>query len=822
MLINKKQQIKVYKSPNVCYNKNMKNVKSILLLAITFLLLCFSAVLFGCRTEGKTLYNLTYTASAGGYIEGETEQKVESGKDTQSVTAIPYAGYEFVMWSDGSTSPERQEKNVNSDMHFEAEFKAVDFVIPVPKEYSVIYNSGVGGYIEGKTHQIVKENEDAEKVTAIPEEGYEFKKWLDELKTAERQDRNITADKTYTAIFERIKLKVTYNAGVGGTIDGVVEQDLEYGQNARQVIAVPNFGYKFVKWSDGKGSAVRNEIDVTANICVTAEFEFLYEGGEGTQLNPFTIANYAQLNNIRYYPESNYKLINDLDLIGIKHEPVFDGKSYFQGSFDGDKHTIKNLTVETESNYPSLFGVVDGGIISGLNFESANIKTTDFDTSGNNKYCVGILAGKASGFINNVTVNGEINVDGLSYNGVAIGGLVGLANGTIADCNCDVQINIMHVYSDRLNYPFAFGGMIGVCDSAFIRDCNVGGQINVTECYWLESEDSSINQSTQLIVGGMVGYYIVDSQINAYIRYCRTEIEIYGDNHYEAGGFIGRISIYNEASLNIVNSSVHGNIKIGTAGGFICNGFSYGELIIKDCFVENSITAYLQAAGFIKSFIGSNNCLLSNCYSNSKLVTHKVGNPDITVGVAGGFSYQVSGINFENCYSIFDINTLRGSGFAYSLNGCNLYMCYSEGNFNLFTTKLNGLFTSALTSTNLHDCYFKSNINELQDKENIFVFTQVRNSNVTNFYYAGSDVKNVIFRIRDSQINNFHLLRSSTQEFEYVAQDTGSNPSVLDITLYSETKAMYYLADKLNVGQDEEVWINVLNNYPKLKTETNS
>ena len=240
------------------------------------------------------------------------------------------------------------------------------------------------------------------------------------------------------------------------------------------------------------------------------------------------------------------------------------------------------------------------------------------------------------------------------------------------------------------------------------------------------------------------------------------------------------------------------------------------------CFVENSVTAYLQAAGFIKSFIGSNNCLLSNCYSNSKLVTHKVGNPDITVGVAGGFSYQVSGTNFENCYSIFDINTLRGSGFAYSLNGCNLYMCYSEGNFNLFTTKLNGLFTSALTSTNLRDCYLKSNINELQNKENIFVFTQVRNSNVTNFYYAGSDVKNVIFRTRDSQINNFHLLRSSNEEFDYVSEDTGETPSTLDISVYIKPEDMYFLADKLNEGQDEEVWINVMHNYPKLINRTNS
>lgn len=800
----------------------MKKLKSILLIAVIFLLLCTVAVLFGCRTEGETLYNVTYTASEGGYIDGQMRQTVQSGNNAQPVTAVPYAGYEFVKWSDGLTVPERQEKHVNSDMHFEAEFKAVDPVIPVPKKYSVIYNSGTGGYIEGKTHQIVKENEDAEKVTAIPEEGYEFKKWLDEVETAERQDRNITADKTYTAIFERIKLKVTYNAGAGGTIDGTAEQEIAYGNDAEFVVAVPDEGYRFVKWSDGKGSAVRNEIDVTANICVTAEFEFLYEGGEGTQLNPFTIANYAQLNNIRYYPESNYKLINDLDLIGIKHEPVFDGKSYFQGSFDGDKHTIKNLTVETESNYPSLFGVVDGGIISGLNFESANIKTTDFDTSGNNKYCVGILAGKASGFINNVTVNGEIDVDGLSYDGVAIGGLVGLANGTIADCNCDVQINIMHVYSDRLNYPFVFGGMIGVCDSAFIRECNVGGQINITECYWTENGSAGdMNKYSDILVGGMVGYYIVDSQINAYIRYCRTEIEIYGDNHYEAGGFIGHISVYKEASLNIVNSSVHGNIKIGTAGGFICNGYSYGKLNFENCYVQNQITAYSRAAGFLERFIGNNNCLLSKCYSDCVLITHRLREPDITVGVASGFSYQVSGINFEDCYSIFDINTLRGNGFAFSLSNCVLERCYANGVFGEFSTAYNGLFARSLNTTILQNCYIKSNINELQDEENIFVFTNVQNSKVTNFYYAGSDVKNVIFRTRDSQINNFHLLRSSNREFDYVSEDTGETPSTLDISVYIKPEDMYFLADKLNSGSDEKVWVNVENGLPELNMHKN-
>ena len=177
---------------------------------------------------------------------------------------------------------------------------------------------------------------------------------------------------------------------------------------------------------------------------------------------------------------------------------------------------------------------------------------------------------------------------------VAIGGLIGLANGTFVNCFCDVQMNIKNVISEHPTYmhlPFVFGSLIGVGDSVFINNCNTEGQINIIECY-----------GTDIITGGIIGYYITDRQVSANISDCKTEIEIYGDNHYEAGGFIGHISVYKEASLNIVNSSVHGDIKIGTAGGFICNGFSYGELIIKDCFVENSVTAYLQAAGFYKKF----------------------------------------------------------------------------------------------------------------------------------------------------------------------------------------------------------------------------
>ncbi len=155
--------------------------------------------------------------------------------------------------------------------------------------------------------------------------------------------------------------KVVYIAGEGGTIDGIAEQEIRCGEDATTVIAVPDKGYKFVKWSDGKENADRKDINITSSISVVAEFEFLYGGGSGTVFSPYLIENYTHLQNMSYYPDAYYKLVNDLDLAGIDHEPIFDDINYFDGSFNGNNHTIKNLTVNTESNFPSLFGFIGNG-----------------------------------------------------------------------------------------------------------------------------------------------------------------------------------------------------------------------------------------------------------------------------------------------------------------------------------------------------------------------------------------------------------------------------------------------------------------------------
>jgi len=65
---------------------------------------------------------------------------------------------------------------------------------------------------------------------------------------------------------------LTYNAGAGGSISGTTPQTVDYGANGSEVTAVPNTGYRFVRWSDGVMTASRTDTNVTANITVTAMF----------------------------------------------------------------------------------------------------------------------------------------------------------------------------------------------------------------------------------------------------------------------------------------------------------------------------------------------------------------------------------------------------------------------------------------------------------------------------------------------------------------------------------------------------------------------
>ena len=110
-------------------------------------------------------------------------------------------------------------------------------------------------------------------VTAKPAaEWLKFSKWSDGLTEATRTDEITAGSKYLLAEFDSIMFTLTYMAAEGGSISGEVGQQVKLGFNGTSVTAVPDAGYKFVRWSDGRTDNPRTDTNVRENVAVEAEF----------------------------------------------------------------------------------------------------------------------------------------------------------------------------------------------------------------------------------------------------------------------------------------------------------------------------------------------------------------------------------------------------------------------------------------------------------------------------------------------------------------------------------------------------------------------
>lgn len=67
-------------------------------------------------------------------------------------------------------------------------------------------------------------------------------------------------------------VNISYTASAGGTLTGVVLQSAPLGGNASVVTAVPNAGYSFIRWSDGRALAARDDRNLMSHVSANAEF----------------------------------------------------------------------------------------------------------------------------------------------------------------------------------------------------------------------------------------------------------------------------------------------------------------------------------------------------------------------------------------------------------------------------------------------------------------------------------------------------------------------------------------------------------------------
>ena len=234
-----------------------------------------------------------------------------------------------------------------------------------------------------------------------------------------------------------------------------------------------------------------------------------YGGGTGEPNNPYLIYTAEQMNTIGLHEQDwhkHFKLMADINLAGYSYNQalvapdVDTDEYYFQGNpyvgiFDGNGHTISNLTI-TGVSYLGLFGELGfGSTVKDLGVVDVNINGTGDVAEGllgHSRFGATIIRCYSTG-----KVNGDDN----------IGGLVGSNGGHMRQCYS----------SSTVSGNYIVGGLLGA---------NEGGA-DATNCY-----------STDVVngddaVGGLVGFNLGE------VTHCYSAGTVTGDQRI--GGLVGWI-----------------------------------------------------------------------------------------------------------------------------------------------------------------------------------------------------------------------------------------------------------------------------------------
>jgi uncharacterized repeat protein (TIGR02543 family) len=208
-------------------------------------------------------YILTINAEHG-TVTRDPDLLLYHAGDVVTLTPVPADGWHFVKWTDGMAGSSNPAQII---MHGDTTITAV-----FSNTYTLTYTAGPNGSITGDSPQTVLPGDDGSAVTAVPNTGYRFVKWSDELTDNPRTDTNVTSDIEVTAIFaDGITYTVTYNANNATSGIAPADQTKLHGVDLLLAANTGNLartGYTFNGWntkSDGSGTHYAAGATYTAN-----------------------------------------------------------------------------------------------------------------------------------------------------------------------------------------------------------------------------------------------------------------------------------------------------------------------------------------------------------------------------------------------------------------------------------------------------------------------------------------------------------------------------------------------------------------------------
>jgi hypothetical protein len=489
-------------------------------------------------------YDLTVASTDGGAVTSPGENTFPYDCGTMvPLVAVAEEGYYFVNWSGdvatiANVNAPTTTITIMGDYSITANFELIpsgQFVLTTSStDGGSVTTPGEGNfpYDEGTTVDLV----------AAADECYEFVNWTgDTVADPYSAATNITMDgaKSVTANFALLSYNLTVDSTDGGEVTSPGENAFPYDcGTVVDLVAEADLGYHFAKWTGdistiADSDAAETTITMSGDYSITANFD-PFTGGNGTVEDPYQIADWYHLDNVRNYLSSYFIVINDLDSDSIGYTELAsatanEGKGWqpiavnntFVGSFKGQGYEICDLSINRpdESSVGLFHAVGKAGVIENV---GVNGNVTGYDDAGG---LVGRNLGTVSNSHSTCRVIGNLNAGGLvgkndnsegtvtnSYatgnvtGNDNVGGLVGWnREGTMSNCYATGRVTgndsvggLVGKNSDTTSNSYATGRVTG--------SDNVGGLVGKNDNTGSVSDSYSTGSVTgDEHIGGLVG-----------------------------------------------------------------------------------------------------------------------------------------------------------------------------------------------------------------------------------------------------------------------------------------------------------------------------
>ena len=325
-------------------------------------------------------------------------------------------------------------------------------------------------------------------------------------------------------------------------------------------------------------SKVDYEIIVDAAFYEPAEYVYVWDGSEITAPEKINETTYevSQASDLAWlaaavngtlpatkaaiapqdFAGKTFVLNENIDLGGQEWTPIGSSAHPFQGTFDGNGKTVRNLVVTGYNSYAGLFGNTYSGEIKNLTVENAKVS---------GRLNVGVVAGQPyTSKYTNITVKGHVEVNGMAYVG-AVGGKNAYADWTNITVDVDETSYVKaHSIENGKAYRTYVGGVVGFNGEGGHKFENITSNINV--------------KGSTCDVGGLFGIAHYGNQFVNCV--CTGNVEIYAaeeaDEAQEIGGIAG---VWHNGGENVVMTecSFTGNLTTNIEGVEFYNGGLVGK-----------------------------------------------------------------------------------------------------------------------------------------------------------------------------------------------------------------------------------------------------